>query len=331
MQGEPVPVVLVFFRRECTLQVFEQIRAYAPQRLYLIADGGRTPEEHAQCVELRKKVEAAIDWPCDVRTRYSDVNLGCRGNIPAGLDWVFSEVDRAIILEDDCVPALDFFRFCEEMLERYCLDSRIFVVSGSNYLDDQPFCADNSYLFSGYTITWGWATWARAWSKFDVDMRQWPEARRRGLLKSMFLTPPQEVHWDRVLESVWNRTCKCDPWDYQWTFATWLNGGLSIIPGVNLVTNVGVGELATHVTEASAQCSFHPTRELQFPLTHPARERNADYDVALGDIVYYGSQQSWKQLMKTRVVFRMPYSLRSWWWRLEDQYHNRLKTSGSVR
>jgi hypothetical protein len=283
------PVALIFFRRDCVMQVIDRIRDYAPEQLYLIADGGRTPEEHDGCLKLRARVEAAIDWPCDLRRRYSEVNLGCRKNIPAGLDWVFSEVDSAIILEDDCVPSTDFFPFCQEMLETYLHDPKIFLVSGSNHVDDPSYFGENSYLFSGYTIIWGWATWARAWSNFDAEMKLWPEAKRKGLLKSMFLNREQELHWDRIFESVWNHKCNCDPWDYQWTFATWLNAGLSIIPRANLITNEGVGPLATHTT---AECSYfagRPSSKLAFPLVHPsAISQNLEYDKILGKLVYYG-------------------------------------------
>ncbi len=313
------PVALIFFRRDCVMRVIDRIRDYAPERLYLIADGGRTPDEHISCLQLRKDVLAAIDWNCDLRTKFSEINLGCRRNIPVGLDWVFSEVDRAIILEDDCVPTADFFEFCHELLEKYLHNDKLFLISGSNHVDDKSYFGDKSYLFSGYTIIWGWATWARAWSHFDANMKAWPDARRKGILKSSFLSREQQKHWDNIFESVWNKTCKCDPWDYQWTFTTWLNKGLSIIPRENLITNVGVGALATHTTEECSYFFERPTVKMKYPLIHPsAISQNTNYDRVLGRLVYYGPDHSiiWHlrngiMRIRSKIVSLVPPGIKS--------------------
>src|SRR5262245_43178107 len=113
------PVALFIFNRpEHTARVFERIAAVRPRRLLIVADGSRGGGED-QRIEDTRAVLRNIDWPCELRLNLSESNLGCRKRMSSGLDWVFHHVDRAIILEDDCVPDPSFFPFCEELLVRY--------------------------------------------------------------------------------------------------------------------------------------------------------------------------------------------------------------------
>jgi len=313
MRREPkIPVVLIFFRRRCVLEVLQRIRDYAPEQLFLIADGGRTPEEQTQCQAVRQMVDAAINWPCRVERRYSDKNLGCRGNIPGGITWVFSQVDRAVILEDDTVPNLEFFLFCEEMLEHYTDETRVMTVSGTNYFPDHACFNTYSYLFSGYAETCGYATWARAWRHYDADMRLWPAAKEDGLLQSGFLEPINQIRWQKTFDEVWSRTCKCDPYDYQWLFASWLQGGLSIVPRSNLVTNIGSGPEATHTSHADCRLLERPVQAIGWPLKHPlVVVRNATFDQDYGRFVFYGEPPTARQRFRSRIVDLLPEQVRA--------------------
>jgi len=307
-----VPVLLIFFRRRCVLEVLCRIRAYAPDQLFLVADGGRNPVEHAQCLEVRRLVEAAIDWPCQVERLYSDTNLGCRGNIPRGISWVFSHVDRAIILEDDTVPNADFFAFCSEMLQYYADDHRVMTISGANFCTVHSESSDFSYVFSGYSETTGYATWARAWHLYDPEMRLWPVAKGIGLLESSFLAPLERIYWHKIFEEVWDRTCTCDPYDYQWLFASWVNNGLSIVPRSNLITNIGSGAEATHTHDVACRLLDRPVQGLDWPLKHPpVVVRSAVFDVNYGRFMFYGEPKTFWHRLRTRIVIALPNPIRS--------------------
>ena len=108
---------LVFNRPDTTERVFEAIRLARPPKLLVVADGPRAhrPDDDTKCQATRAIIER-VDWPCEVLKNYSEANLGCRTRVSSGLDWVFSTVEEAIILEDDCLPHPTFFRFCEELL-----------------------------------------------------------------------------------------------------------------------------------------------------------------------------------------------------------------------
>jgi GT2 family glycosyltransferase len=152
-----VPVVLMTFNRpEHARAVFDRIAAIRPKRFFIIADGPRPNrrDDVSKCREARAVVDL-VNSPCDLHTNFSDMNLGYARRISSGLDWVFDRVDRAILLEDDCVPDPSFFAFCGELLERYEDDHRVRTISGTNFLFGKAR-TDWSYHFSSYRSIWGW-------------------------------------------------------------------------------------------------------------------------------------------------------------------------------
>jgi hypothetical protein len=260
------PIALFIFNRPgLTAQVYACIRAARPERLFVVADGPRAthPDDRRLCEEARRVV-ASPDWPCEVAVNFASENLACGRRVSSGLHWVFQECSEAIILEDDCVPGASFFDFCSEMLHRYRNDRRIVHISGDNFQDGKQR-GSGSYYFSRYPYTWGWATWKRAWQSYDVNISSWPAAYRAKWLESFFDNPRETRYWEGVFDRVYRR--QVDSWDYQWMFACWRQGGLSIVPNENLITNVGVGPDATHFKEGHSTIGI-PTRELG-ELLHP--------------------------------------------------------------
>ncbi len=263
------PVAFLIFKRpEITEKVFAEIAKVKPPKLLVVADGPRAevPGEADKCAATRSIIEK-VDWKCEVLKNYFNVNLGCKQRVASGLDWVFDTVEEAIILEDDCVPHPVFFRFCEELLEKYRNDERIMVISGNNFQFGQkrtPY--PYSYYFSRYNHVWGWASWRRAWKYYDVTMKLWPEICQGGWLEDLLIKKEIVSYWTKIFEEVYQG--KIDTWDYQWTFACWIQKGLSILPNVNLVSNIGFGEGATHTLGGSPFANL-PIGKMDFPLKHP--------------------------------------------------------------
>ena len=266
----------VFNRPDTTQRVFNSIREARPQILLLIADGPRDshPADAGRCAAVRAVVDR-VDWPCQVVKNYSDTNLGCRRRLSSGLDWVFTTVEEAIILEDDCLPHPTFFRFCEELLDRYRGDERVMMISGDNFQFGRNHTG-HSYYFSRYTHIWGWATWRRAWRCYDVDMKQWLAIRTSTWLRDLLGDPSAIRSWNKIFDEV--TAGKIDTWDYQWTFACWLHNGLAALPNVNLVSNIGFHEGATH-TAKNGLYGAMKVEPMLFPLVHPhtvVRHHDAD-------------------------------------------------------
>lgn len=266
-----LPVIFIIFNRpDTTRQVFETIRAAKPTQLLVIADGPRAdrPREAEKCAETRAIIDG-VDWDCEVLRNFSETNLGVCQRISSGMTWGFELVDRAIILEDDCVPSASFFPYCAELLDRYESDERVMMISGGNYLFGRAETAD-SYYFSRYPECWGWATWRRAWAKYDLEMTHWPEIRDRKLFDQYFPTTLERYYWESTFQHVYDG--KINSWGYRWVYSVWANSGLSIAPARNLVRNIGFGADATNTKWDSVYTAAASQRaeELDLPLTHPA-------------------------------------------------------------
>jgi len=233
----------------------------------VVADGPRVDRagEADKCQAVRAIIDT-VDWPCEVLKNYSEVNLGCKVRMSSGIDWVFEQVEEAIILEDDCLPHPTFFQFCQELLEKYRQDLRIGMISGDNFQFGLRR-NDDSYYFSKYNHIWGWASWRNRWQNcYDVNMAHWPKIRDEGWLLDMLCSKTEAARWAEIFDAV--HQGKVDTWDYQWIFACWLQGRLTAIPNVNIISNIGFGAEATHTTTENKFANI-PSECMQLPLTHP--------------------------------------------------------------
>lgn len=265
-------VMLIFKRPATTARVFDAIRLARPERLFVVADGPRAdrPGEAEACLAARAATEG-VDWPCRVERLYAEENLGCRRRVATGLNAVFDAVDRAVILEDDCLPDPTFFGFCEELLERYAGDGRVGAISGDNFAGTvggiRAGPEGPSYHFTRYPHIWGWATWARAWRGFDPALPWWRgraeffRLRRRlgGVGAANFW-----YNWARQC-----RTGKLSSWAIPWTLHQWEHDRLTIGPERNLVSNIGNGEGATHTRDGENRFVGLPLESMRPPLRHP--------------------------------------------------------------
>ena len=261
------PVAFIIFNRpETTQRVFEAIRGAQPSRLFIIADGPREdhPQDEEKCAAARAITER-VDWKCDVSTNFADINMGCKNRISSGLDWVFNQVDQTIILEDDCLPHPTFFRFCQELLDRYKYDNRIMMISGDNYQFGRNK-TEYSYYFSRYTHIWGWATWKRAWDFFDVNMELWPALRDSDWLEGIFDEERSVKFWLNIFDSLYDGNI--DTWDYPWMMSCWIQNGLSILPSLNMVSNIGFGFDATNTISMTDYANIK-AYSADLPLKHP--------------------------------------------------------------
>jgi hypothetical protein len=270
--------------------------------LLVIADGPRPdrPDEAARCAATRAIIDT-VDWPCQVLRLFSDVNMGVRARFRTAFPWVFKHVEEAIFLEHDTLPHPDFFSYCEQLLERYRDNDRVMWIGGTNPLLQRS--GDASYFFSRINWVWGWATWKRAWSQYDIDVKALPAFKQEGLVER--ISPYRHVQdgfmalLDLAYEKAW------DNWDIQASFTIWQQDGVGIVPNVNLVSNIGFGSEATNTTSTDDPMANLPVAALG-AMQHPAAffidteyDRRA-YDAFMG----FASD-----LAKSRRFGRVPFYL----------------------
>lgn len=275
------PVALIIFNRpDLVARMLTALAAARPEKLLVIADGPRAdrPDDVEKCAAARRMIER-VDWDCEVLTNYSEINLGCGRRPQTGIDWVFEQVEEAIILEDDCWPHPSFFRFCEEMLAHYRDDERVMMISGYNFFG-QSRSPHQSYYFSYLGSTWGWATWRRAWQLNDPDLQKWPLVVETKLIEQLFPDPVHTRYWYDVFARIQDGRLP-DAWDYQWQLACWFHSGYRIFPETNLIANEGFREDATHTFGQNPY--DNEALPMAFPLRHPpftVRAFEADQQIA---------------------------------------------------
>ena len=266
------PVALIIFNRpDMTAKVFDKIAKYRPEKLFVIADGPRdnNDQDVEKCAASRAIIDQ-VDWDCEIFRNYSDINLGCGRRPATGISWVFENVEEAIILEDDCVPDISFFGFCEELLKKFRNNENVRLISGI-----KPHIFNNqsgySYSFSCLPFTWGWATWHRSWKHYDFLVKEWGELQYSDWLVNITGDRRLAEFYKGRFDKAYNCKGDLDYWDYQWVFSCWSQNGLSVIPKVNLVSNIGIGEMATHTKnyEYFAKYLDFAVEKITFPLNHP--------------------------------------------------------------
>lgn len=277
--GFEIPVVLIFFKRvEKTIQVLDRIAQVRPKKLYLISDGARNDGERELIQECRRRVDERIDWPCEVIRDYAQENRGVYDRIGLGAKRVLSIEPAAIFLEDDNLPEVTFFRFCEEMLSRYKDEERVLWICGTNYLES--FCSDDgaSYMFTEHMLPCGWASWGHKFLKYydgDLELLDNPDTLRRIRRgsKRLSLTRQQERCWALEKERI-RMNKRPNSWDYQMSLTLRANDLLGVVPCHNQIRNIGVDEFSIH---GGNDISNIMTRRfcgmgslpMQFPLRHP--------------------------------------------------------------
>jgi hypothetical protein len=263
----PAVLLLIFNRPDHLRHAMAALHAAKPPRVYVAADGPRAKSGEFEACREARKVATEISWPCEVHTLFRDHNLGCRVAVSTAIDWFFSHEEQGIILEDDCVPSQSFFPYCAELLDRYRDDTRIMSVSGNNFQRGRQI-SEYSYYFSKYMHCWGWATWRRAWNLYDREMLHWPAFKAAGGLRSISEGSAEfEEVWAHELDKSYCK--KINTWDYSFLFSCWANSGLTCLPAINLVSNIGFDAQGTHLKNPSDGNASIVSGEIQFPLMHP--------------------------------------------------------------
>ena len=284
-----VPVLfLVFNRPRQTREVLARLQQARPPRLYIHSDGPRPDraDEALKVEEVRAVIDKGVDWECEIKTIYRTENQGLRNGVYQAISWFFEHESSGIILEDDCVPDLSFFPFCEEILERYCDDEQVMHIGCSNLIDETTSELHESYLFTRFSFVWGWAGWRRAWEKMLPDLEGLERFEQEHKIRSLVADEKaQEYMLDKF--RVTHRR-ENNSWAYAWFYSILKNNGLCVVPKINLVQNVGVGEEGATNTRGRNTAAIRKAGTLPFPLVHPESKA---IDPILEQRFFYATQK----------------------------------------
>lgn len=242
-----VPVLVLAFKRpDNVARALSAIKDYQPDRLYLECDGPRINKMgEKEAVEATRTVMLnAVDWPCNVSTLFREENLGCANAVFDAITWFFQNEEYGIIVEEDMIIGLDFFRLCEDLLERYKSEEKVMSIQSINW--DNQTETPYSYDYSWRGGCNGWATWRRAWEKMDMSMSSLPSLSYWKIMRKFGILPGLDL-----MRNYWAGYKHLDTyssWAYRWSLSFQANDGLSIVPCVNLGKDIGCDE-GTHYGE----------------------------------------------------------------------------------
>jgi len=270
-----IPILFLTFNRPLETQlVFDSIKLMKPKKLFIVCDGPRLKHKTESLnVKKVRAIVKNISWQCDCEYLFRNKNYGCGPGVSSAIDWFFSKVNYGVILEDDCLPNESFFLFCQEMLRKYENDNDIMAITGTNIAKGIRYESD--YVFSSFPIMWGWASWRRAWKKYDYDIKQWPAVKKekslsKSSLDSWKLHPVYNELFEETFKAANNGTL--NTWDHQWIFCNWINYGLTVTPAKNLVKNIGFGGNATHTLKDNLGRSHLTTSNSYHPYLGPGNK-----------------------------------------------------------
>lgn len=296
MKSIKTPILLISYKRLNTVvKVLESIANYKPEKLYLFSDGPKSlSEDNNKILKVREYLKSNITWDCEVLEFFNDKNLGCKYGPQEAISWFFKHEEMGIILEDDTVPDKSFYGYCEELLTTYKNDQRIWNIGGSK-MDKNTIDDKESYRFSRFPHTWGWATWADRWSKHIETLPELMKDANHATLDNIFPNAAIVKNWKQKAKISY--VDELDAWDYLWSFRVLLNGGLSTAPSKNLISNIGFGEEATHTFSKDADIKI--TEQIKLPLIHPS----VILPNTKKDVAFFEHYFNWKPLSK-KIRFR---------------------------
>ncbi|TZF86012.1 N-acetyl-alpha-D-glucosaminyl L-malate synthase BshA (plasmid) [Pedobacter sp. BS3] len=297
-QTRSAVLFIIYKRPDTSARVFEKIREAKPPRLYVAADGPKPDRENESllCKATRELIQ--VDWPCEVKILYRDSNMGCKYGVSSAVTWFFEHENEGIILEDDCLPGNDFFRFCDLMLERYRHDTRIRHIAGCNLHYGKKW-GNATYYFSNNVHVWGWAAWRRVWQQYDVELNQYHESEVEEQFSKIFNDLVLVEGWCDIFHRL--KQGMIDTWDYQVGISNFFNNGLCIIPNYNLVSNIGFRADGTHTFASDDPNANLPLEPLPHSIEHPRYilpEKQADVILLHRD---FGAGSKKKGKLKYRI------------------------------
>lgn len=308
MNDNEIPILLIIFNRPDKIKrLVESLTKIKPKHVYVTGDGPRAykPNEEIKCQEARA-IATNLPWQCEIHTNFSDSNLGCKRGVSSGVTWFFNNVEKGIILEDDCLPNPAFFSFCNDMFKKYQNEDRVMHINGTSFLSKTGLSTNLPYYFSSITHSWGWATWKRSWLNFDFEMQNIEDLEKRFSKTSPFKEHKHTQYWIKLFKHTKEKAR--DSWAVPWAYSVMYANGVCITPTVNLIENIGFDDAATHTTKAS---NYNlPISDLFIPTSNEKKNitPSKDFDSAVTEKIFMVS-------IKRRIIL------------LLEKWYNSLNTS----
>ena len=240
MSNQTPAILIVGFRRSKNIRILlEQAIFLGATQIYVALDGPRDLEDKKDTDQsLSVVTDFQNAYPDRVRVKASAKNLGCAVSVLTACDWVFRTENFVVVIEDDCLPTEDFFRFVMDAEKFLTGESNSVLICGTQFAPET--ITGITWSLSSYPLIWGWATTRVKWEQ----IRDLIKNSSKVYEMPTSLTLSELAYWKagsrRAIEGY------VDAWDIPLVFGMRTHGLAAILPSVNLVYNSGNDEFATH-------------------------------------------------------------------------------------
>jgi len=261
-----VPILLLLYKRpETTIHVINALKKVKAKLIYIAINVPPIDKSHKDYQNYKKVLNIVnkINWKCELKIKKRKKHLNSYESYKKSVKWFFKNEKEGIILEDDTVPNQSFFSFCKKLLEKYRNNKKIALISGTSFINKKNM-GNESYLFSNFSLMWGYATWRRTINDYDEKMKDWPKLKKR-LFSNITKDKIVISYWTKIFNHAYKN--KLMAFDYRMVYSNFKKNKLTIIPKKNLVKNIGFGNSATHTIDSGWYSNFK-TSELK-NIKHP--------------------------------------------------------------
>ncbi len=239
------PVLLFTYNREehlkKTVKYLKKNKISKNTDLIIFSDGPKNLKEIQNVKKVRNFLKK-INGFKSVTIYKRKKNFGLSKNIIKGISQTLEKYKTVIILEDDLIVDNNFLKYMNDGLRKFKKNKTIASIHA--YIPNIKFNKSiPNYFFLRGADCWGWATWRRAWKKFNHNGAQLKKIIDRMQLKDKF-NLNNSYDYYKMLEHQINK--KNDSWAIRWHASTFIENMLTLYPKNSLVKNIGLDGSGTH-------------------------------------------------------------------------------------
>lgn len=272
-------LVIAYSRPEGVSYLVRKLISSGVSDIYISVDGPKNDSDIINQIKIKNDViKYSQNSKTKIHLKQHSKNLGVAGGVISAIDWFFSFEEMGVILEDDLLISEDFLTFILMGLDTYKNDPRVWMISGTQVIPDAMDRVNS--VWTNYPMIWGWGSWKEKWIEMRASLLRKKEIRFKNLAN------PIDLFWavggNRALSG------KVDTWDTQLACEFKLQKKLCLLPPVNLISNIGTDEVASHtkINHKTMNLEIQPLDTSYIVKVEPERLQILNYNAALESKVF---------------------------------------------
>ena len=240
------PVLLLGYNRPQQMRgLIQSLAPLKPKLILLAVDGPRNNRPNdTDLVRQTQDLVSEVTWEAEIRTRFRDSNLGLRRAVVDAVTWANSEYGKVVVLEDDVRAGPQLLEFLDHNLNTHQENTKIAHINGYNLVPKEYLTyPDHASRLSIYPESYAWATWDRAWQKYDDDLT-WARNASIADIKRVCGSTIGALRWKQNFALA--SSGRIDTWAFRWLASMWEQDWLMVSPNRNLARYEGRND-GTHV------------------------------------------------------------------------------------